>query len=68
MWCGDFNLHHPMWDEECNHHLFTAMALAEYERLLALVADYDMQMVLPKDILTLEVMSTKNWTHPDNIF
>ena len=25
-------------------------------------------MALPKDIPTLEVMSTKNWTRPDNVF
>ncbi|KAF9051259.1 Endonuclease/exonuclease/phosphatase, partial [Panaeolus papilionaceus] len=23
MWVGDFNRHHPMWDEERNNHLFT---------------------------------------------
>ena len=27
-----------------------------------------MVMVLPKDIPTLEVKSTKNWTQPDNVF
>src|SRR5882724_6057656 len=23
IWLGDFNRHHPMWDEDCNVHLFT---------------------------------------------
>ena len=66
--CGDFNRHHPMWDEERNHHLFTATALAESVKLLEMVTRHDMQMVLPKDIPTLEALATKNWTHPDNIF
>ena len=57
-----------MWDEEHNHHLFTATALAESAKLLEMVARHDMQMVLPKDIPTLEALATKNWTHPDNIF
>ena len=26
MWCSDFNWQYPMWDEEHNHHLFTAEA------------------------------------------
>ena len=72
LWGGDFNCHHPMWDEEQNCHLFTAAALREADKLLVLVADYGMppgmEMLLPKNVPTLEAMVTKNWTHPDNIF
>ena len=68
MWCGNFNWHHPMWDEERNHHLFTAWAIEESEQLITLAADCDMYMVLPKDMPTLVSMSTKNWTQPDNVF
>ena len=50
MWCGDFNRHHSMWDEEWNCHLFTAWAIEELVKLITLVADHDMYMVLPKDI------------------
>ena len=57
-----------MWDEERNHHLFTVGALEEAGKLLTLVADNDMLMALPKDIPTLESLSTKNWTCPDNVF
>ena len=32
IWCGDFNWHHPMWDEEWNHHLFTTGALEDSSR------------------------------------
>ena len=45
-----------------------ARALREAELLLCLLADHNMVMALPKDILTLESMSTKNWTRLDNIF
>ena len=68
IWCGDFNRHHPMWDEERNGHLFMAAALSEAGRLLEIVAEHSMMMALPKDIPTLESMATKNWTRPDNVF
>ena len=57
-----------MWDEERNHHLFTASALRESNKLLALVVGYSMEMSLPKDIPMLEAMATKNWTQPNNVF
>ena len=53
IWCGDFNCHHPLWDEERNKHLFTAAALRDAEHLLGLVADHGMTMALPKDLPTL---------------
>jgi hypothetical protein len=68
MWCGDFNQHHPLWDEEWNHHLFMTRALCEAEELLEKVGDYNMMMILPKDIPTLKAMATKNWMHPNNVF
>ena len=57
-----------MWDEERNCHLFTATALREADKLLALVVEYGMEMLLPKDVPALEVMVTKNWTCLDNVF
>ena len=68
LWCRDFNRHYPMWDEEQNHHIFTVAALREADKLLMLLADYGMEMALPKGIPTLEAMATKNWTRPDNVF
>ena len=62
MWGGDFNWHHPMWEEERNHHLLVAGALREAKKLLTLIADFRMEMTLPKGLPTLEAMSTKNWT------
>ena len=57
-----------MWDKERNSHLFTERAIREAEALLAMIVDHDMVMALLKDIPTLEVMSMKNWTRPDNVF
>jgi hypothetical protein len=54
IWMGDFNWHHPLWDEEQNAHLFTRAALEATQLLLDLVNRYDMRMVLPKDLPTLE--------------
>jgi len=68
VWLGDFNRHHPMWEEERNHHLFTSEALNKAQPLLNLIAKHRMEMTLPKNMPTLEASNTKNWTRPDNIF
>ena len=57
-----------MWDKEWNSHLFMARAIREAEALFMMVADHSMVMALPKNIPTLESMSMKNWTRPDNVF
>ena len=67
-WLGDFNRHHPLWDEERNSHLLTRAALNNAQKLLDLVADYSMSQALPKDLPTLKSSSMGNWTRPDNIF
>ena len=68
LWCGDFNRHHPLWDEERNRHLFTVSASLAVQPLLSLIEDHNMVMVLLKDIPTLQSLATKNWTHMDNVF
>ena len=69
IWVGDFNAHHPLWEEERNAHLCEPAEAQEVsQRLLELIADYDMQMALPKDRPTLQSTSTGNWTRPDNVF
>ena len=65
---GDFNWHHLLWDEERNHHLFTAAAPVDLNRLLEIVADHNMEMMLPKGLPTLGIMSMKNGTRPDIVF
>jgi exonuclease III len=65
---GDFNCHHPMWDETRNQHLFTAANLRAAQPLLELLVLYDLVMVLPEGTPMLEANVTGNHTHPDNIF
>jgi ribonuclease HI/endonuclease/exonuclease/phosphatase family metal-dependent hydrolase len=68
VWAGDFNRHHPLWDDDEDVHLFTRQALRDAEGLIGLLADYEMQMVLPKGIPTLRHMRTKKYSRPDNVF
>jgi len=65
---GDFNLYHPPWDEEHNTHLFTTRNLDHSQALVDILAEYDLQMALPKGIPTLQALSMGNFTRPDNVF
>ena len=67
-WLGDFNRHHPLWDEERNSHLFTKSALDDAQKLLDLIADYGMSQALLKDLPMLKLSSSGNWMRPDNVF
>ncbi|KAG9120597.1 hypothetical protein FRC07_003847, partial [Ceratobasidium sp. 392] len=65
---GDFNRHHPLWDEDRNAHLFTTANLDLAQELIDLTGAHGLDMALPKDIPTLEATRTKNHTRPDNVF
>jgi hypothetical protein len=68
IWAGDFNRHHPLWDDDADTHLFTRQALRNAEGLITLLAEHDMEMALPKGIPTLQHMRSKNYSRPDNFF
>ena len=68
IWLGDFNLHHSMWDEGRNSHLFTRENLDKSQLLIDMIAEFNLQMVLPKDILMLCTLTSGNYTRPDNVF
>jgi ribonuclease HI len=68
IWAGDFNRHHPLWDRDEDIHLFTRQATRDAEGLIRLLADHDMQMVLPKGVPTLQHMRSKRYSRPDNVF
>ena len=53
IWLGDFNRHHPMWEDKENECLFTHQNLDDASILIDLLADHDMQMVLPHGIPTI---------------
>ena len=68
IWAGDFNRHHPLWDRDEDVHLFTRQATRDAEGLIRLLADHEMQMLLPKGIPTLQHMRSKRYSRPNNVF
>ena len=68
IWLGDFNLHHPMWDKNCNSHLFTKCNLESAQPLIDVMTEFDLQMTLPKDIPMLCALASGNYTRPNNVF
>ena len=68
IWAGDFNRHHPLWDDDRDTHLFTRQALRNAEGIIELLAEFDMVMALPKGLPTLQHMRTKKYSRPDNVF
>ena len=68
IWAGDFNRHHPMWDNDNDIHLFTNQATRQAAGLIELIANYELNMTLPKGIPTLKHMVTKKYSRPNNFF
>jgi hypothetical protein len=67
IWMGDFNRHHPLWDDDHQDQLFTAQALAAADTLIQACMHAELVQALPKGINTLETPHG-NWTRPDNVF
>ena len=65
---GDFNHHHPLWDEPQNAHLFTRENIKLTQPLLNMLGQHNMKMALPPFIPTLRSHSTGNHTRVDNVF
>jgi len=68
VWLGNFNLHHPLWDEEQNVHLFMRKNLVKAQVLRDVLSEFNLQMTLLKDIPMLQALSTGNYTRPDNVY
>ena len=68
IWVGNFNRHHPIWDELRNDHLFTSTNLNKAETLIDLLAEHDMEMALPAELPTLKAFSTGNLMQADIVF
>jgi ribonuclease HI len=68
IWVGDFNRHHPIWDEPRNEHLFNRSNLDKAQTLINLISKHSMAMALPPFIPTLKSHSTGNLTRVDNVF
>jgi len=63
LWLGDFNRHHPLWDESHNTHLFTRV-----QELIDAITELGLHMILPKDLLMLHALASGNFPRPDNVF
>src|ERR1700678_1782695 len=68
IWAGDFNRHHPLWDNDGDPHLFTQQAIRFAEGIIELIAAYNLIMALLKGIPTLQHMVTGKYSRPDNVF
>jgi len=68
VWLGDFNLNHLMWHEAWNTHLFMKVNLDKSQLLLDVLAEFDLQMNLPRDTPMLWALMSGNFTRPDNFF
>lgn len=68
MLVGNFNRHHPLWDEDWNHHLFTTSNLQAAQKIIDIQERLDRTQALPKGIPTLAASNSGNYTRPDNTF
>src|SRR5712691_11396891 len=68
LWVGDFNRHHPYWDNPSDTRLFTNEATEAAEKLIEAVADAGLKIALPRGTLTHKHSITKCWSRLDQIF
>ena len=68
IWMGDFNRHHPYWDNPDDMRLFTKAALKAAESLIEAVAEAGLEMTLPSCTPTHQHNVSKCWTRLDNVF
>lgn len=67
-WLGDFNRHHPHWDNVDDTRLFTKDAIKAAEILIEATAEAGLEMALPSGIPTHVHNVTKLWTRLDQVF
>ncbi|KAF5392001.1 hypothetical protein D9757_003364 [Collybiopsis confluens] len=67
-WFGDFNRHHPMWEDPKNVQLATPQYTSAAQPLINLLSIHDMKMALPEYVPTLRSFSSGTYTRPDNVF
>lgn len=67
LWVGDFNRHHPHWDNPADTRLFTTDALDRAEKLIRVIANAGLDLALPPHIATHLHSVTKRWTRLDHV-
>jgi hypothetical protein len=68
IWLGDFNCHHPYWDDPSDTRLFTRAALKDVETLISAIAEVGLDLALPPGIPTHLHNISKRWTRLDHFF
>ena len=68
LWLGDFNWHHPHWDNPNDTRLFTEGALKAAEILIEAVALLGLDLILPSGIPMHHHHIMKKWSHLDQVF
>ena len=68
MWVGDFNRHHPAWDNLEDDRLFTSDTLAAAETLIMTLAELGLDSALAAGVPTHVHNVTKKWTRLDQVF
>ena len=68
IWLGDFNRHHPYWDDPRDSRLFTNAAMGAAKALIEAVADAGLDMALPSGIPTHCHNITKCWSRLNHVF
>ena len=68
IWLGDFNRHHPHWDNPSDTRLFTKPAIDNAEVLISAIAEAGLDLVLLPGIPTHLHNVTKKWTRLDQVF
>ena len=68
LWVGDFNRHHPCWDDPSDGRLFTNEAIEVAEKLIEVIADAGLELALPNSTPTHRHSVTKLWSSLDQVF
>lgn len=68
IWVGNFNHHHPHWDNPNDTRLFTPKVLKSAEGLIEVVSFLGLELALPSGIPTHQHNVIKKWTCLDQVF
>ena len=68
LWVGDFNRHHPYWDDPRDTRLFMGDTAEAAEKLIEALADIGLELALPSGIPTHKHNVTKCWSRLDQVF
>jgi len=62
IWLGDFNHHHPLWDNPNNDQLFMLEVIDAVEVLIEAIVDIGLELALPSGTPTHQHNITKSWS------